>query len=166
MNIVIEDVLRDARAELKQIDSDRAGISKHIDEASTQLHKLLDRRDTVERQIGVLQELMKLQPGANGPKTPVKRAKKAATPKAAPKTKAPRPLKAPTNGDWVQMSRVDAISHLIQAATEPISRTDLAAQLGEVGRKDEVGDISATLSYLARTERIKNVSYGKWTWIG
>jgi hypothetical protein len=66
---------------------------------------------------------------------------------------------APAN--WVALKRATAVQAALQEIGRPANRNEVAAVLHRHGRDDAINDISATLSYLKRTNAADSKD-GRW----
>lgn len=66
----------------------------------------------------------------------------------------------PSEVEFARMTLVDAVTYVVNAASEPLSIDDVRERLADLGRQDVAGSVSMTLSYAAQNGRIGKVSRG------
>jgi hypothetical protein len=86
--------------------------------------------------------------------------------KRSPPTVASNVPGLPTEDDWRPLSRSDAVERVLRAAGAPLDRGEVVKRLVEKGRtEDGANDVSATLSYLQRHTRVRQVPPSLWAWV-
>lgn len=68
--------------------------------------------------------------------------------------------------DWSGLDRTSAVHLALKELQKPLDRNDLAKVLAQHGRRDELNDISAALSYLRRKQYAQRQADGRWVLVG
>jgi len=85
-------------------------------------------------------------------------------PTVAPPPSALRPITQPIRAatPWPELSRTQAVQRALHEINRPTDRHEVQAVLKGHGRDDQLGAISATLSYLQEKGEAKLTNDGKW----
>lgn len=164
MTLAVEDVLKTSKEELRSVQKERTQLEKQLGDVQKQEAELALREEELLQRVEVLSRLVRVGRGRKSVESQAKVINKTKA-RVAKRSKSTSKTDEKATG-WAAMSRTDAICAVLEKASAPMDRVAIQETLHKHGRDDQIRDISATLSYLARTGKVHNQAYGQWIWAG